>query len=319
MIFLPRKDQSEEYGVNSMIDISNVQDNGKSYNGNTRKFGITVNGVDYIIKFPKDNDMSVYCEYAASNLIRQLGVPCHEVTLGQYKGCVVDIIKDFTSGKDVSLHSFVHTKQSSEDTEIDSKEYTYDDILYLIDKHLKMEPKEKTIAKERFWDMFICDAIIGNRDRHWGNWGYLQTDTGYKFAPLYDNGAGLYPGVYKVINRYADVKTRKDFVHERTYIFPASLFKIKGTDRSYRSNYAEMFKDLRINKIFAERVRRFKKEVSYDDVFDFMLQICKTVPLDVEYRRFYIEIVTIRYMCIVLRMNFDKSYGFVEEALENYA
>ena len=61
------------------------------------------------------------------------------------------------------------------------------------------------------------------------------------------------------------------------------------------------------------------KEVSYDDVFDFMLQICKTVPLDVEYRRFYIEIVTIRYMCIVLRMNFDKSYGLVEEALENYA
>lgn len=115
---------------------------------------------------------------------------------GKYKGILVNIIKDFTSGTEISLHSYKDTKQSSEDTEIGDKEYTYEDVIYLIDKHLKMTPADKVEAKRQFWKMFICDAIIGNRDRHWGNWGYIKLNKpngGYKFAPLYDNGAGLYP------------------------------------------------------------------------------------------------------------------------------
>lgn len=27
--------------------------------------------------------------------------------------------------------------------------------------------------KEKFWDMFIVDSLIGNTDRHNGNWGVL--------------------------------------------------------------------------------------------------------------------------------------------------
>lgn len=305
-----------------IIDISNVPKNSKTYNGNTRKHGITVEGIDYIVKFPKDNDMSVFCEYVASNLIRSLDVPCHEVTLGIYKGILVNIIKDFTSGTEISLHSFKDTKQSSEDTEIGDKEYTYEDVIYLIDKHLKMTVADKMEAKKQFWKMFICDAIIGNRDRHWGNWGYIKLNKpneGYKFAPLYDNGAGLYPGVNKVIEQYISGDTRKKFLYDRVYIVPASLFKIRRPDRLYRSNYAEMFNDLRINKLFAEQVALFKSRVSYEQVFECIYNICRDLPLNAEYRRFYIEIVTMRYMCIVLRMDFDKSYKIVEEALQNYA
>lgn len=301
-----------------IIDISNVPRNNKTYNGNGMKYGITIDDVDYIIKFSKDDDMSVYCEYAASNFIRGLNVPCHEVALGKCKGAVVDVIKDFTSGKDVSLHSYKDTKQSSEDTDIGDKEYTYSDVLYLIDRHLKMSETDRLDAKKHFWTMFICDAIIGNRDRHWGNWGYLKTASGYKFAPLYDNGAGLYPSVNKVIGQYVSVDTRKQFVYDRTYIFPASLFKIRKSGRSYRSNYAEMFADLRINRVFAGQVEVFKSSISYERVFATMENVCKTLPLQWEYRRFYIEIVTLRYMCIVLRLDFEKSYKWVEGALEGY-
>lgn len=28
-------------------------------------------------------------------------------------------------------------------------------------------------AKERYWDTFICDALLGNFDRYANNWGYL--------------------------------------------------------------------------------------------------------------------------------------------------
>ena len=305
--------------MNPVIEISTIPPNGKTYNGNTRKFGITIDNVDYIVKFPKDNDLSVYCEYTASNFLRNLGISCHEVFLGHYKGAAVDIIKDFTSNTQLSLHSYKDTKQSSEDTEIGDKEYTYDDVLYLMDKHLKMTEESKQEAKEKFWEMFICDAIIGNRDRHWGNWGYLSNGKTYRFAPLYDNGAGLYPGVNLVIHQYMNVITRKNFLYDRVFVFPASLFKIRKPDRSYRSNYAEMFKDLEINKVFRGQVEKFKNNISYQTVFHAMKEVCAALPLNVEYRRFYIEIVTLRYMCIVLRLDFEPSYQFVEGALTDYA
>lgn len=32
---------------------------------------------------------------------------------------------------------------------------------------------DKVSLSNRFWDMFIVDAFIGNWDRHNGNWGFL--------------------------------------------------------------------------------------------------------------------------------------------------
>lgn len=295
-----------------MFVIDDSMINNKNYNGNTRKFGITYNGVEYIVKFPKGNDLSVYCEYICSRLIKNLGYNCHSVNLGVYKGILVDIIKDFTFGGNYALHSFKDTKQSSEDTEIGVKEYTYDDILYLIDKHLKINDKDKYSIKCSFWDMFICDAIIGNRDRHWGNWGYILVNGSYKFAPLYDNGAGLYPNVNKSISEYVNIGTRKKFLYDRVFVFPASLFKMKRKDRAYRTNYYDMFSDLRINKIFAERVKLIRSRFSYRDIYNIICSIVMNMDIQYEYKRFYIEIVTLRYACIIQRKDFDKIYNEIE-------
>lgn len=140
----------------------------------------------------------------------------------------------------------------------------------------------------------------------------------YRFAPLYDNGAGLFPGVNKVLNQYVDATTRKKFLYDRVFIFPASLFKIRKPDRSYRSNYAEMFKDLRINKVFAQRVSILKKNTSAQQIVNLMNHVCSTVSLALEYKRFYTEIITLRYMCIVLRLDFEQSYLWIEEVLGGY-
>lgn len=45
--------------------------------------------------------------------------------------------------------------------------------------------------KNRFWNMFIVDSLIGNMDRHNGNWGFLYntlTDD-VTIAPVYDCGS----------------------------------------------------------------------------------------------------------------------------------
>jgi len=49
--------------------------------------------------------------------------------------------------------------------------------------------------KHKFWEMFIIDSIIGNTDRHNGNWGFLlNNETGeIKFSPIYDCGSCLNP------------------------------------------------------------------------------------------------------------------------------
>ncbi len=298
-----------------MVEITDSMRNNKNYNGNTRKFGVTLNGVDYIVKFSKNNDMSVYCEYIASEFIRSLGISCHEVTVGVYKGEIVNIIKDFTSNEKYSLHSYKDTKQTSEDTDIGSKEYTYNDILYLIDKHLKLSDKDKELAKKSFWNMFIVDAILGNRDRHWGNWGYLAYKNRYNLAPLYDNGASLYPNVNNVIISYINEETRYKFLYERVFTFPASLFKIKKEDRCYRSNYYEMFSDLRVNKIFASQVKTFRLKYDYKEIYSRIYNIVNNLGIPIEYKRFYVEIVTLRYMCIIERKDFSCSYRIVERML----
>ena len=48
--------------------------------------------------------------------------------------------------------------------------------------------------KTRFWDMFIVDALIGNWDRHNGNWGFLYNNSTDEvvLAPVFDCGSSLY-------------------------------------------------------------------------------------------------------------------------------
>lgn len=295
-----------------LVLITDSMKNNRTYDGNTKKFGITINNKNYIIKMQKKGSLSVYTEYIASNFIRTLGIPCHKVYIGLYNNQVVDVIEDFTSGTNISLVSFKDTKQSSEDTDISTKEYTYDDVIYLIKHHLKIKDMDKAV--KMFWRMFICDAIIGNRDRHWGNWGYLSNGKEYRFAPLYDNGGGLYPDVLKVISEYrAD---EKKFIYDRVFIFPASLFKIRKPDRSYRSKYAEMFKDLRINKVFAQEVRTIRKHFTYTDIFKIIYRIVLSLNIGNTLKRFYIQIVTLRYMCIILRMDYNKAYEIVYKLLK---
>lgn len=309
-----------------MFRVNDKFRNAKIYDGNSPKFGITVKGIDYIVKFAKDKGMTVYCEYIASKFISKLGIPCHEVELGIYDGSymgeikhneIVNVMKDFTSGTSYTLHTFGDTGQTSEDT-ILPKEYTYDDIVYMIDKHLKMTDKNKQKAKEMFWDMFICDAILANRDRHKKNWGYLSNGVSYKVAPLYDNGSSLFPDVNRVIEQYKNMATKKEFLFQRIYTFPACLLMRVREDpktkviRPFRTNYAEMFSDLRINRLFADRVKYIKSKYSDKWIFNTIKSIVEDLPIDISYKRFYIEIVTLRYKCIVLREEFNKAYNTVE-------
>lgn len=59
--------------------------NSKIYDGNTLKFGITVDGEDFIVKSGKNSITSIYSEYVASRFIKELGIPVHDVWIGYIK------------------------------------------------------------------------------------------------------------------------------------------------------------------------------------------------------------------------------------------
>lgn len=80
---------------------------------------------------------------------------------------------------------------------------------------------------ERFWDMFIVDALICNWDRHNGNWGFLyhaHTDQ-MELAPVFDCGSSLYPQADEKIME--TVLTDEKELNFRIFEIPTSLEKRK--------------------------------------------------------------------------------------------
>ena len=81
--------------------------------------------------------------------------------------------------------------------------------------------------------MFIVDVLIGNWDRHNGNWGFLynnQTDE-ISFAPIYDCGSCLYPQADAEIMK----RTLEDPNEMNLRIFerPLSGIKVNGQKIQY--------------------------------------------------------------------------------------
>lgn len=297
--------------------------NRKRYDGTTDKFGITVKNQDYIVKMQKlteSNEYSdIYSEYVAQRIIEAVGIPCHEVWIGQYDTKLVSILKDFTNN-DYKLRTYGETKQSSEGTEIENKAYTYDDVLYMIDKHTKMSKSNKDETIRRFWQMFIMDAILGNRDRHRGNWGYLMHNNECMPAPLFDNGASLFPDLGKRIGDYKNsiaCGTERQFIAERSEKFPAQQFQMKRIDGTIKkTNFYETFSNIDKYDILKRETDNIKNQIGFDKLFNIAYNLVVTTSeIPQIYKRFYVIIVCVRYLHIIERMDIDKAYDITMSKL----
>ena len=128
------------------------------------------------------------------------------------------------------------------------------DILYTI-KNSKHIDIDKTLG--RFWDTFVIDAVLGNFDRHTGNWGYLYNtqENSVTIAPIYDCGACLYPMLSD--KGMESVLQSQDMINERIYEYPKATFMYNGERIRYHEfmsskgvrDYPELAKS--IVKIYA--------------------------------------------------------------------
>lgn len=227
-----------------MIDFSDCPKTGKTYSGaNGQKIQINYMGENYMLKFPsnaKHNKNMTYSnsslsEYIGCHIFEQVGIPVQETLLGKYKihdkEKIVVACKDFVPNN-YQLQDLISVKNQIIDSERNGAGTDLQEIEQTIQQQDGINPEEMT---KRFWDMFIVDAIIGNWDRHNGNWGILYNfDTQEKeLAPIYDCGSSLYPQADSSVKQ--EIMNFEGFRNDKIYNGPLSAICENG----HKINYFE--------------------------------------------------------------------------------
>lgn len=215
----------------------------RAYNGaNGKKIAVEYQGRPYMLKFPPSGDgkptelsytNSCISEHIASSIFNMLGVKAQETMLGTFtvngKEKIVCACLDFTEdGK--KFYDFCSIKNTVLDSDSNGSGTELSDILEAIERQQFVDPIR---LKTHFWEMFAVDALLGNFDRHNGNWGFLYDPKNDRreIAPVYDCGSCLLPQADDAVMRA--VLTDKEALDLRIYRFPTSAIKLHGSKINY--------------------------------------------------------------------------------------
>ena len=201
------------------------------------KICVILRGENYMLKFPPKPSRnlgvsytnSCISEYVACHIFETLGIDTQKTLLGKYGEKIIVACKDFEEDGYL-FKDFAHLKN----TIIDSSQHGYgtelSDVLETIQEQQLISPNA---LEEFFWNMFIGDALLGNFDRHNGNWGFLINEkTGdVRIAPVFDCGSCLYPQLEE--NGMQNVLRSRESIEERLFVFPNSALKQDGIKINY--------------------------------------------------------------------------------------
>lgn len=275
-----------------MVDFTHAKEQFNIYKGSEKKKTLIYHDKKYLVKFPdpirqKNKNISyinnAFSEYIGSNIFKLCGMPTQNTILGIYhyddKDKIVCACEDFTDSEHV-LYEFENLALSTyPDKKIDTE---ISDIMKVLEVNNHMIDSEKT--KEYFWNMFIIDSMIGNTNRHNGNWGFLLNDKTKKvtISPIYDCGSCLNPILED--NEISNM----DLVEQKNVIFNVySCLKENGKKIHY-INYIKEQK----NKDCNEALVRIFPNIKIEKMKDFIESIeC----LSKIRKEFYKNVIEARY------------------------
>ena len=290
-----------------MINFTNCEINKFKYYGgnNGGKICVKYNNEDYMLKFPGINEgISEYgysnnciSEYVACHIIKTLGLKVQDTLLGIYKldneEKIVVACKDFTSEGTV-LKQFAELKNSQIETSKNGYGTELKEIIETIEEQQIYDTKE---LEKFFWDMFIADCLVGNFDRHNGNWGFLINENLEKIdiAPIYDCASCLYPQLTD--ERISQIINIEEEMEARVFVFPTSALKINGKKINY-FEYINSLEDENCNKALIE----IFEKINIDEIN----KIIEQTPFISDIRKeFYKKIINMRYEKI-LKNSYEK-------------
>lgn len=285
-----------------MIDFTNCRIiPGRAYNGaNGSKIAIEYNGETYMLKFPpsgagKPTELSYtnscISEHIASSIFNLLGIKAQKTLLGTFtvkgKPKTVCACKDFTAGGK-RLFDFCSMKNTIIDSDSNGSGTELEDIMDTIDRQQYITPN---VLREHFWNVFVADALLGNFDRHNGNWGFLYDDSKNEaeIAPVYDCGSCLLPQADdKVMQKVISNETE---LHARIYQFPTSAIKLNGR----KINYYDFLSHAQ-NEDCNEALKRIVPRMDMKEIEGFIEQLSGVSDLQKE---FYKQYLNARYELII--------------------
>lgn len=275
----------------TIVDFSEYPQTADMFSGAEKKICVLVGGQRYLLKFqkidqfkPRYNHVS---EHIGSSVFTMVGLDAQRTSLGKYNGNEVVACKIFTD-EETEFVPFIEVGESSLEYDEEHRSYSYDDIMALLKKNKKLTSVEPTI--ETFWNMFIIDGLLGNFDRHGGNWGFLKKDDKYTLAPIFDNGSCLFPKMVDE-NEMKEIISSEEKTNERVYGFPTSQIKLDGK----KSSYFDVISSLRYeecNKALCRMYPRIDLESIYELV-DSVEQISQT------HKEFYKHMIGARFEKII--------------------
>lgn len=288
-----------------MIDFTTSIELFNIYKGSEKKKTLVYNKKKYLVKFPdpirqKNKEISyinnTFSEYLGSHIFKMVGMNTQNTILGtyQYNGTkkIVCACEDFTTSES-TLYEFENLVLSTNlekkvDTEIS-------DIMKVIEKNSNLIDVEST--KQFFWDMFIIDFLIGNTDRHNGNWGFLMNRSSkvISLAPIYDCGSSLSPLLEELeLQKLEESELRN--IALNTY----SVLK----QDSKKINYIQYIKEPNHMDCRLALFRCFPK-IDIKEITRFIDQIEQITPTR---KQFYKQILCLRYE--ILKEIFETKKGF---------
>lgn len=254
-----------------MIDFTDFPVRNKTYAGaNGSKISVLYNDELYMLKFPavpainKQMSYANGCasEYLGCHIFESIGIPVQKTLLGTYtkngKQKIVVACKDFTAGGLV-LQDFASLKNTIIDSAHNGYGTELSDIEKTLEEQTAIDPK---LLTEWFWDMFIVDALIGNWDRHNGNWGFLYntvTDE-ISLAPIYDCGSCLFPQADEEVMR----RTLDDPAEREIRIFERPLSGIKTNGEKIK--YFKFISSLE-NENCNEALKRILPKIDMEKIY----------------------------------------------------
>lgn len=288
-----------------MIDITNYKQEINNYGGSELKATYIINGEKYMVKMPdpirkKTLDLGYmnnqYSEYIGCHIFESVGIPVQKTMLVKLnkdgKEKIAVACKDFlNSGEELIEISNVSLSLSTE------KKYkiSIEDVYEIINKMSVNYKLDENKLISNFWDMFVVDALIGNTDRHFGNWGFIKKDDIISFAPVYDCGSSLHP----LLSENEQIKLMSDSI-----AFKNSSYNIASvyTMNNKKIFYHEIFKNPPVD--LKEAIKRIVPKIDMKKIKEI---IASTEGLSKTQKEYYFKDILLRKEEIL-----DKSYNEIK-------
>ncbi|MDD2979685.1 MAG: HipA domain-containing protein [Hespellia sp.] len=283
----------------------------KAYNGaNGKKIAVEYDGKRYMLKFPpsgknKPTELSYtnscFSEHIGSTIFNMVGIRAQNTMLGTFdingKKKSVCACEDFTSDGSV-LYDFCSIKNTIIDSEHEGSGTELTDLLETIEKQQFVNSEE---LLEHFWNVFIMDTLLGNFDRHNGNWGllYHSSSDESEIAPVFDCGSCLLPQADEKL--MSKVMKEEDELNARIYRFPTSAIHHNGR----KINYYDFLLSMEDDNCTKALIRMLPR-IDLDKINAF---IDKEQYLTTTQKKFYQYYIAQRYEKILMAVHrkFNKS------------